>query len=546
MKIMKINETNVLNMNNQQQVSHSAKSCYELKQLGIEIDGIYSIKPENDFMQFATFCDMKTDGGGWTLVASVHESNITRKCDENDRWANYVPEKYIASAEKTNWENKKVFGDVSKCTEDDYKNSAYYSLNAKDVMVWHVPSYTPIMTMKEKANFRYRTTNHFLQNNVGNLQKMFEEIYPLKVNPGKFKEILSKRSELVLNALVKNSAKIRTNIPDWYTYSDTYTGNTRYQIEDREMYNSNGNRIQFTNSRIGRGNLQYDKKHEFETHWRHTMVCLKASQPFILVTAISNENSFCQYFYIQIESYRYTGDTIELIQNNRTNGDYKLQYKAVQYSQPSYATVCEFYFVISNTEDWMSRPPTSFERTYHYALSGATWRANRFRVNGSPSNIVMGYLLLTRTKGRKITLSQADGVADEIIRAFISTHNPFQEIPDGEGLVAPVTFDKGSTNAILETIPPNFRSKVEAGYLEFRAYNVTGYPNAMCPGIKVKSFWPEFVCIGGISEQIEDDGTCGDFAGWAGKSKDVVNREYASGNAHSQKDISSTILIFYR
>ncbi|XP_077971892.1 uncharacterized protein LOC144426847 [Styela clava] len=408
--LTKTNTSNSLNSNNQQRVTQSPISCYELKQLGIKIDGIYSIKPENDFMQFPTFCDMETDGGGWTLVASVHESDITQKCDAKDRWASYVPEKYIAVSEKTNWENKKVFGEVSKCTKDDYKNSAYYSLNAHDVMVWHEPSNTPTATMKRKASFRYRTTNHFLQNNGGNLKKMFEERYPLKVNPGKFKRVIFKRSKLVLNALEKNSARIKANIPNWYTYTDT--GNIGYRIENREMYNTYGNMIQFGNSRTTKGYLNYETNYHDETSWGHTIVRMKVSQPFILVSAISNENSFSQYFYIRVTDHRHAGDTIELMQNNRTNGNYKLQYKAVQFSQPSYATVCGFYFIISNEKDWMSRLPTSFERTNHFSTSSSTYRYNRFQVYGSPSNIVMGYMLLTRTKGRKITVSQADCVAD--------------------------------------------------------------------------------------------------------------------------------------
>ena len=33
------------------------------------------------------YCDMKTDGGGWTLVAAVHENNINGKCTIGDRWS---------------------------------------------------------------------------------------------------------------------------------------------------------------------------------------------------------------------------------------------------------------------------------------------------------------------------------------------------------------------------------------------------------------------------------------------------------------------------
>nr|XP_039255251.1 intelectin-1-like [Styela clava] len=95
-------------------------------------------------------------------------------------------------------------------------------------------------------------------------------------------------------------------------------------------------------------------------------------------------------------------------------------------------------------------------------------------------------------------------------------------------------------------IPPHYRPHVEPGFLQFRAYNLTGYPNALCPGVKVKSISPEFSCIGGLSNDATKYGTCGDFAGWGGKLDDIIAQSSANGSAHSQNDISSSILIFYR
>lgn len=39
---------------------------------------------------------METDGGGWTLVANVHEDNISKKCDSNDRWSAYASDSVLA------------------------------------------------------------------------------------------------------------------------------------------------------------------------------------------------------------------------------------------------------------------------------------------------------------------------------------------------------------------------------------------------------------------------------------------------------------------
>lgn len=52
---------------------------------------------------------METDNGGWTLVASIHESDIKRKCTFDDRWSTYAKniehhkgEDIMRSTEKSN------------------------------------------------------------------------------------------------------------------------------------------------------------------------------------------------------------------------------------------------------------------------------------------------------------------------------------------------------------------------------------------------------------------------------------------------------------
>nr|XP_039273929.1 uncharacterized protein LOC120347880 [Styela clava] len=729
--------------------SGPVKSCRELKMLGFKTDGVYYIQTQTAYPKIEVYCDMTSDGGGWTLVASVHESNISVKCGVDDMWSKYDPINELSYPYKTNWEAESTFGNIFKCTSNDYKNDAYHYMQAGNIMIWHVPSETSLIAMKQKSHLRYRTTNQFMKNYGGNLKTLFEQHFPLKSKK------LESPAEDILNALAKNADNIRRKIPDWYDY--TY-GDKSYQINDKEMYTSYGNKVyatgcgditygqskkyqdSFCDSRMikpfmfvyvvsnerriqrniyttvtsnrpsrheifislsnnitnGDYKLQYQslpfsspdvptacefhfvvsninwgsvEPSKFEltyennpsTHrytryeidgypsnvvvgyillardkgknisiehtdkvaniilesimtvpklfngdratkiinvlyakalniksaipnWYNysyrssssriyddkmyakragntvnirssirslglnygqavrmdgdrSLIKSKASEPFIMIHAISNEDRVIKYYGTQIESHRNNNaDLVSQLQNNVTRGNYKLQYNLIQFSYENQPTPAEFHFTVSNVAKWRSVEPSSFKRTY-FRFRGP-YRGSRFHIDGGPSNIIMG-------KNGSVTTTQSDAVASIVLDAIVSLDDLFNEYPENS-LLVPITIDKGSNDQIMNMIPPVYRAHIEPGYLQFRAFNSTGYPNAFCPGVKVKSISPEYFCIGGLASDATKYGTCGDFAGWGGKLDDVIAQSSANGSAHSRKDISSSILIFYR
>jgi len=161
-----------------------SSSCDEINNLSTNSNrnGIYYIQDNNNFM-YPVYCDMNIDGGGWTLVATVHENNIldnSGRCKIGDKWSSENGNQVGSQNGAEAWFNYATFGNVVSATSEDYKNPAYFGLQARDVMIWQVPNDTPLHQFDFTAYLKFRTNTGFLADYGGNMFYLYNDYFPIK------------------------------------------------------------------------------------------------------------------------------------------------------------------------------------------------------------------------------------------------------------------------------------------------------------------------------------------------------------------------------
>ncbi|XP_012885943.1 PREDICTED: intelectin-1a-like [Dipodomys ordii] len=146
--------------------------------------GLYFLHTNNRVI-YQTFCDMTTVGGGWTLVASVHENFMAGRCMAGDCWSSQQGNRADYPEGNGNWANYNTFfGSAEGATSDDYKNPGYFDIQAQDLGIWHVPNKTPLQNWRNSSLLRYCTFTGFFQHLGHNLFGLYQR-FPVKYGGGR-------------------------------------------------------------------------------------------------------------------------------------------------------------------------------------------------------------------------------------------------------------------------------------------------------------------------------------------------------------------------
>nr|XP_039267206.1 uncharacterized protein LOC120342439 [Styela clava] len=208
--------------------------------------------------------------------------------------------------------------------------------------------------------------------------------------------------------------EIRGYIPEWKDYwydgvDNTYISDGGFDMYDRGNYISYSwmeNNLAGMETRIPYGKPFKYESFEFSS---------KAFYPFVTLMWIDNSNQIGSDYSITVEGR--AGAAFDSVVNQYTRilfeGTYDVTYNVFHLNGTSDPSICEVYFLITNTFHWNSVAPSSFH--IHAAGASTGMLENTVHMGGSPSNVMLGYTLLSKANGAEVTYLDVERVLEKYV-----------------------------------------------------------------------------------------------------------------------------------
>nr|CAB3262707.1 uncharacterized protein LOC100182049 [Phallusia mammillata] len=367
-----------------------ARSCVELRDSGFK-DGIYVIK--TSLKSFEVYCDMIAAGGGWILAATINDRNFNMTEAYGGSWFVAMSNNYQNYMNYQNWMNRNYFGTFATCTRSDFKSQAYFEYKASDIMLRHVPNKAPLEVSREQSFLQYQTENEFLQMYGGNLLGIFNDHYPIKPRNGSSLDVIS-----IMDRLEAKSTEITRLINDFHFYD---YGSLSHLLNDSEIFGTrDGMRIFFSTI----GNCSGDTCGSKFIYYGSDVGCengnvMRSSRkmhPFIALFDVRNKKHCLNQFRFILYSRRTDADSKVEYRGNHTINNFFLYYDAHCRYGTSYASLCDVWFYVLNTEDWKSSKNPNITLT---SYSNSTSYNFEWTINEPVFNTLFGYTMVSRKNG---------------------------------------------------------------------------------------------------------------------------------------------------
>nr|CAB3262804.1 uncharacterized protein LOC100183495 [Phallusia mammillata] len=265
--------------------------------------------------------------------------------------------------------------------------------------------------------------------------------------------------------------------------------------------------------------------------------------PFIGMLGIGNERRLNDRFLIQVSSELRMG-SFDNFFDEMTLGNFTMTYKGVcRYNGAGQTqSVCDIFFFVCNSAEWgYCETPTWVDDDQTSVMNYGYY----MYLFGFPSNGLFAYTMLSKSNGQPVTDTELRKTLNATLNIISGFHDIYADCKtSGESLVVPITFTVGNSATVSDMTPPKVKGATNPGFIQFYAKGKSGSVYAICPGLMVDDCSAEFVCVGGASNHAHA-ADCNDFLSWGGYDGKTIGNQPAN-YSHSEKDIKSTIMIFYR